>query len=135
MAFLIAPVFALRPSFADGVRIADLKPASAGAYHTADIPFWLGTLDAFNVLRTTRTWNAWDRTLSADMMGALIAFANTGNPNTPQVKWPAWSASHEQKLVFADKIYSQRLDTRRLDWLAAHPAKPVPLTTTSRARD
>jgi para-nitrobenzyl esterase len=118
-------MFALTPSFAPGVAIADIDTATAGAYHTADIPFWLGTMDVFNTFRTTRAWNAWDRELSAAMMGALIAFADTGNPNTSQVKWPAWSAMNEQKLIFAETIKSVKLETRRMDWLAAHPAQAV----------
>jgi para-nitrobenzyl esterase len=118
-------MFALNPSFASGAVIADINPATAGAYHTADIPFWFGTQDVFNLFRTTRDWNAWDRELSADMMGSLIAFASTGNPNTPQVKWPAWSPKAEQKIVFGKTISVVKLDTKRMDWLAAHPATPI----------
>jgi para-nitrobenzyl esterase len=128
-------MFALNPSFAPGVAIADMNTATAGAYHTADIPFWFGTQDVFNLFRATRAWNAWDRELSADMMGALIAFAATGNPNTAQVKWPAWSPKAEQKIVFDNTIYVAKLDTKRMDWLAAHPAKPIPRTNPARARD
>jgi para-nitrobenzyl esterase len=128
-------MFALNPSFAPGVKIADMDPATAGAYHTADIPFWFGTLDVFNLFRTTRDWNAWDRQLSADMMGSLIAFAATGNPNTAQVKWPAWSASDEQKIVFGKAIQVVKLDTGRMDWLAAHAAKAIERQISNRPRD
>jgi len=128
-------MFAHRPSFAPGVHIADVDPATAGAYHTADIPFWLGTLDAFNLFRTTRSWNTWDRELSEDMMGALIAFADTGNPSTARVNWPAWSAKSEQELVFGSTISAVPLDTGRMDWLAAHPVQPVQHPNVIRARD
>ena len=128
-------VFELAPPFAAGVHIADIDPLTAGAYHTADIPFWFGTQEAFNLFRTTRAWNAWDRELSADMMGALIAFANTGNPNTPRVKWPAWSAVQERKMSFAGTISAVPLDTQRMDWLAAHPAQPIQRPIATRARD
>lgn len=129
-------MFALNPSFAPGAVIADINPATAGAYHTADIPFWFGTQDVFNLFRTTRDWNAWDRELSADMMGSLIAFANTGNPNTAQVKWPAWSEKSEQMIVFGKTISVVKLDTRRINWLAAHPAMPVARpATAARPRD
>lgn len=130
-------MFALNPSFAPGVKIADMDTATAGAYHTADIPFWFGTQDAFNMFRQTRAWNAWDRELSGDMMGSLIAFADTGNPATPSVKWAAWSPRNEQKIVFAGQIGMVKLDTARMDWLAAHPAKrlPRPVAETQRARD
>jgi para-nitrobenzyl esterase len=128
-------MFALNPSFAPGVKIADMDPATAGAYHTADIPFWFGTQDVFNLFRTTRSWNGWDRMLSADMMDSLIAFAATGNPNTAQVKWPAWSPKSEQKIVFGDTIQVVKLDTRRMDWLAAHPAVPIAPPAANRPRD
>jgi para-nitrobenzyl esterase len=120
-------MFALPPSFAPGVKIADTDTATAGAYHTADIPFWFGTLDAFNMFRTTRAWNDWDRTLSAQMMDSLVAFAATGSPNTDKIHWPAWSSTDEQKLVFADKVEALKLATQRMDWIAAHPARPVAL--------
>jgi para-nitrobenzyl esterase len=128
-------MFALNPSFAPGVKIADMDPATAGAYHTADIPFWLGTQDVFNLFRTTRIWNGWDRKLSADMMDSLIAFAATGNPNTAQVRWPAWSPKSEQKIVFGDSIQVVKLDTRRMDWLAAHAAVPIARPAANRPRD
>jgi len=128
-------MFALNPSFAPGVKIADMDPATAGAYHTADIPFWLGTQDVFNLFRTTRIWNGWDRKLSADMMDSLIAFAATGNPNTVQVRWPAWSSKSEQKVVFGDTIQVVKLDTKKMDWLAAHPAVPIARPAANRPRD
>jgi para-nitrobenzyl esterase len=128
-------MFALNPSFATGARIADIDVATAGAYHTADIPFWFGTLDAFNLFHTNRAWNAWDRELSAAMMDSLITFAATGNPNTVKVKWPAWSPQNEQKLVFDTSIHAQALDTARMDWLAAHPAKPIAPAGPVRPRD
>ena len=119
-------MFARNPSFAPGVKIADMNPETAGAYHTADIPFWFGTMDVFNMFRTTRAWTADDRKMSADMMGSLIAFADTGNPNTADVRWPAWSPRDERKIVFGDTIQAVKLDTARMDWLAAHPAKAIP---------
>ena len=119
-------MFALNPSFAPGVKIADMDPATAGAYHTADIPFWFGTMDVFNLFRTTRNWNNWDRELSGDMMTSLIAFADKGKPDTAQINWPAWSPKNERKIVFGQTIHVDKLDTVRMDWLAAHPAKALP---------
>jgi para-nitrobenzyl esterase len=107
--------------YTPGVKIADQDTATAGAYHTADMPFWFDTLDKYNMFRPTRDWKAWDRTLADDMTGVLIAFAETGAPETAQVKWPAWSAANEQKIVFGDTIHVEKLDTARMDWLAAHP--------------
>ena len=47
--------------------------ATVGAYHTADVPYWLGTLDSLNLFRPTRDWTAEDRALSSQMMAHLLA--------------------------------------------------------------
>jgi para-nitrobenzyl esterase len=112
-----------------GVRFADQNPATVGAYHTADIPYWFGTQDKYNMLRPTRNWTAWDRALSARMMGALIEFAATGDPGTPAMPWPAAQPGHERKLVLGDAVSVAPLDQARIDWMAAHPVArmmPVP---------
>jgi para-nitrobenzyl esterase len=59
------------------------------------------------------------------MMGALIAFATTASPKTAAVPWPAWSAAHEQRMVFGETIELEDLNTAGMDWLAAHPATPL----------
>ena len=110
--------FAHKHPYTPGVHFADQDPAAVGAYHTGDIPYWLGTLDIYNSLRRTRDWTAYDRTLSATMMDDLIAFARDGRPG---VGWPAWSAKDERETLFGDSVAVRRLDTARLDWLAAHP--------------
>jgi para-nitrobenzyl esterase len=112
--------------YAPGVKIADQDPATAGGYHTADIPYWFDTLDKFNLFRTTRVPQPWDRELTDRMTGALIAFAETGTPSTPAMPWPAWSAEHEQKLVIDDRTHVVDIDVKGMDWLAAHPAAPLP---------
>jgi para-nitrobenzyl esterase len=114
--------FSRKHSYAQGVKIADQDPATIGAYHTADIPYWFGTLDAFNMFRKTRDWQAWDRELSEKMMASLIAFADTGNPATPDVKWPAWSPTDEVKVEFGETISVVKLNTSGISWLKAHPA-------------
>jgi len=112
--------------YAKGVKLADLDPATAGAYHTADIPYWFGTLDKYNWLQHTRDWAPADRKLSEDMMDSLIAFAKTGDPATPAVKWPAWKASSEQYEDFNDGPHAEPLNVKGMDWLAAHKPRPVP---------
>jgi para-nitrobenzyl esterase len=117
-------VFARKHSYAPGAKIADQNIATIGAYHTADIPFWFGTLETFNKLRITRQWTAQDRTLSDSMMRSLIAFADTGDPATPEVRWPAYSPKQEKFVLFAAGATVESLDPQRMDWLQAHP---VPL--------
>jgi para-nitrobenzyl esterase len=95
-----------------------------GAYHTSDVPYWFGTMDAFNLFRPMRLWQPYDRELSEKMTAALMAFAKTGNPNTPDVRWPAWTAAHEQLLEFgAHAIAAAPMNTARLDFMAAQPAR------------
>lgn len=77
-------------SYVPGVKITDLDPATAGSYHTSEVPFWLGTLDSFNRYRTTRAWTPADRSFSRLMTRSLVAFARTGNPDTPDIKWPVY---------------------------------------------
>ena len=125
-------LFTHKHPYVPGVKIADQDTATIGAYHTADIPYWFDTLDKYNSLRPTRNWTPWDRELSEKMLGALIAFANTGNPTTPQMNWPAWSPTNEQEIVFGDKIELRKLNAARLDWLAAHPAAANPMPAPSR---
>ena len=131
-------LFSRKHPYAPGVKIADQNTATIGAYHTSDIPYWFGTLEAYNSVRPTRVWTDWDRKLADDMMGSLIAFANTGSPSTPAVEWPAWSATREERVGLGNTIQIEKLNTTGMDWLAAHPAKPVPRTDAAgrpRARD
>jgi len=130
-------LFVRKHSYAPGVKIADQDTATIGAYHTSDIPYWFGTLDAFNLFRQTRAWTDADRHLSEDMMAALIHFAATGNPSTTAVNWPAWSPTSEQRMVWDLNPAAQPLDVKRMDWLAAHmPARNSPFgPEPARARD
>jgi para-nitrobenzyl esterase len=117
--------FTRKHPYAPGVKIADQNPATVGAYHTADVPYWFDTLDAYNWQRPTRVWTAYDRELTDRMAGALIALAETGSPVTPQLNWPAWSTSSPQYMVFGDTAAVQTMDLKRMDWLAAHPPAPI----------
>ncbi|MGI4879480.1 MAG: carboxylesterase/lipase family protein [Janthinobacterium lividum] len=77
-------------SYAPGVAFPDLDPLTAGAYHTSEVPFWLGTLDSFNRFRHTRDWTPADRAFSHAMTVSLVTFARTGNPATPALQWPRY---------------------------------------------
>lgn len=95
-------MFARSHSYAPGVTFPDLDPASAGAYHTSEVPFWLGTIDSFNIYRTTRAWTEADRRFSTDMMDTLVAFARTGRPTTAGVQWPVFDPT-DPRLVELDE--------------------------------
>jgi para-nitrobenzyl esterase len=130
-------LFVRRHPYTPGVKIADQDTASIGAYHNADIPYWLGTLEAFNIFRSTRQWTSTDWTLSERMLHALIAFARAGKPDTPYLSWPAWSAEHPRYLVWGESVETRAMDLKKMDWLAAHAPAPVPSLVPARtgARD
>ena len=71
--------------FTPGVVFADFNPGTAGAYHMGDLPYILGTYEAFNLFRPTRDWTAYDRELSEKVQNLLVAYARTGVPSTPAV--------------------------------------------------
>jgi para-nitrobenzyl esterase len=131
-------VYSRKHPYVPGVKIADQDTATVGAYHTSDVPYWFGTQDFYNMFRPTRNWTPWDRELSQKMTATLIAFANTGNPSTPDVKWPAWSAQNEQYVNFGDKIIVEKVNRTRLDFMAKNrpaPAAPAPRPAGSFPRD
>src|SRR5579875_296790 len=103
-----------------GVKIADQDTATIGAYHTSDVPYWFGTQDALNLIRPTRRWTDYDRELSRKMTAALIAFATTGDPSTAAVSWPKSKPKHERLVEFGDTISIRKMNTARLDFMAAH---------------
>lgn len=80
--------FAQPHHYPEGVEIAGHDVRNAGAYHTSEVPFWLGTLESFNTFRPLRAWRDEDRALSQMMQSALVMFAKTGAPDTPSVTWP-----------------------------------------------
>ena len=115
--------------YTPGVVIADQNTATIGAYHTSDVPYWFGTQDAFNLFRSTRLWTPYDRDLSLKMSKALIAFANTGDPSTPEVHWPQWKPNDEQLIDFGDSIRVEKMDTPRLNFMAVHRIGGAPART------
>jgi para-nitrobenzyl esterase len=115
--------------YVPGVKIADQNIETIGAYHTSDMPYWLNTLDTYNLLRPTRAWTDADRALSGQMLTALIAMAETGSPSTKALAWPATTIKTDVKMSFDVPAKVEPLDAKRLDWLAAHPAAAAPRST------
>ena len=118
-------VYSRKHPYVPGVVIADQDPATIGAYHTSEVPYYFGTQDAYNMFRATRNWTAWDRELSQKMTATLVAFAATGNPSTPDVEWPAWSAQEERYVNFGDTIALETVDRARMDFMATHRPAPA----------
>ena len=129
--------------YTPGVKLADQDPATIGAYHTADVPYWFNTFFAYNLFRPTRTWTAWDNELTKEMGAAMVAFANTGNPNTANVKWGAWTPQNEQLIEFGQSIRMLPMNGTRWAFQAANAPQggggpaAIPATANAplRARD
>ncbi len=119
-------MFNHRYTFTPGVKIADVNTATVGVYHNADIPYWFGNLDIFNMFRKTRELTVADRTLSDQMQDTLVAFAKTGSPSTEAVKWPAWKPNNDVLVDFGDTIKTEKFNTQAMAFLAAHPAAGMP---------
>lgn len=120
-------VFSRKHPYVPGVRIADQDTATIGAYHTSEVPYYYGTQDAYNLFRPTRNWTDYDRDLSKKLMASLIAFANTGNPSTAEVAWPAWAADKEQYIEFGDAIRTLTINAARMAFLEPLRAALAPL--------
>lgn len=125
-------LFARPHSYVDGVTITDLDPATAGAYHTSEVPFWLDTLDSFNRYRPTRAWTAADRDFATAMADALVAFARSGAPDTRRLNWVKFDPERPQLLILGDHVaLGGWPDQRRLDFFRNASAQ----TSAPSARD
>jgi para-nitrobenzyl esterase len=91
--------FTRRHPYAPDITFSDHDPATAGAYHTGDVPYWLGTLDALNLFRRTRDWGAADVELSEAMQSALVSFISRGSPGH---EWPAFDPSSPTVMHLGD---------------------------------
>lgn len=118
-------MFSKKHTFGD-FDYADIDEATVGAYHTADIPFWFGTLEAFNKFNNGRNWGDADRALSNDMMDSLVAFASTGNPATDNVAWEPWSSEDQMMMEFADGAEMVSLNAEGIQWLKDNPIPAAP---------
>lgn len=109
------------------VTFSDLNPATAGAYHTSEVPFWLGTLDAFNRFRPTRNWGAADYAMSKAMIQSLVAFARTGNPDTAELIWPRFTSKRPKLLEFGQTAKAAPWpEQQKFDFFREIMSLPVP---------
>jgi para-nitrobenzyl esterase len=136
-----APVYAYLFSrvhpYVSGIRFSDHDPKTVGAYHTADVPYWLGTLESLNLFRKTREWTDADWALSGAMSDAIVAFATAGDPNAGGgAKWPRYRPDREQLQEFGTEVRVTAWPNRsQLDFFAANPPQPATPGTSARSRD
>ena len=125
--------FTRRQPYVDGISFSDHDPATVGAYHTGDVPYWFQTLDALNLFRTTRVWRAEDQALAETMSDMIVAFAKTG---VPSADWPAFEPKRPKVMRLGiDKGVIDWPNYKALDLLsAARPARPRPVPA-PRVRD
>jgi len=95
-----AYIFSRTQPYAEGVTFADHDPATVGAYHTVEVPYFLDTLDSLNMFRQTRTWTDADLQLRDRSAGALVAFAQSGDPNVDGLDWPVYAPDNERLVEF-----------------------------------
>ncbi len=98
--------FTRRQPYTQGITFADHDPATVGAYHTGEVPYFLRSLDSLNLFRKTRDWGAEDRALSDVMSQAIINFARTGSPGP---SWPKFDAKKP-------RVMQLDLQQRVIDW-------------------
>jgi para-nitrobenzyl esterase len=128
--------FARRQPYTDGITFIDHDPATAGAYHTAEVPYFLRTRDALNLFRKTRTWEPVDQALEDDAAQLLLTFARGQAPSSPRIKqWPLFDAKRPKMVLLGPEVsVIDWPNHRALPHLrgASPPARPAP---TGRPRD
>lgn len=99
-----AYLFTRRQPYAPGIKFSDHDPATVGAYHTGDVPYWLRTRDALNLFRQTRAWEPADGLLEAEMSAALLSFARTGHPSSPVLgAWPEFDPAAPRLALLGER--------------------------------
>ncbi len=85
-------------------------PVAAGDFHSDDIEYVFGNLDA----RPGAKWTPADRQLSEQMQSYWTNFAKTGNPNGPNLpSWPAYKSSGNWQVLHLDAQTQARPDRHR----------------------
>lgn len=122
--------------YVPGARFADLNPATAGAYHTSEVPYFLLTQDVYNRFRQTRAWTQADRGLAERMSDLLVAFAKNGQPRTTELELRPFD-SKEVVTTLDTKVSTLRFDRKRMQFFAEvdAPGAVGPAPGAPRARD
>lgn len=106
--------FTRRQPYAPGITFVDHDPATVGAYHTGEVPYFLRNLDSLNLFRQTRDWTPLDYQLRDTMSGLILSFARTG---VPRADWPRFDPKQPRVLMLGEAV-------KVIDW---PNAKALPL--------
>ncbi|MFM6932922.1 MAG: carboxylesterase/lipase family protein [Novosphingobium sp.] len=125
--------FTRRQPYVPGIAFSDHDPATAGAYHTGEVPYFLRNLEALNLFRKTRDWTPADLALRDTMSGMILSFARTGRP-APD--WPVFDAKRPQVMVLGEEVKTAPWpNTAMLSILAKGKSVPPAPVTAPRVRD
>ena len=85
--------------------------ADFGAFHTADIPYWLGVFSP----NRSEYWTPVDYALRNKMLSYLINFAKTGNPNGKNLEqWNAYDGSMTNFYIGDDTFMTEGLSHEKI---------------------
>jgi para-nitrobenzyl esterase len=119
-----APVYRYRFDLGSGGD--KFHPAATGAFHSDDIEYVFGTLDA----RPDGHIRPEDRALSAEIQQYWTDFARNGNPNAPDLPvWPTYGPKNDWQVMHLDTHSEAKPDTQRaryqfLDSVWSKPVAP-----------
>jgi para-nitrobenzyl esterase len=93
--------FTRRQPYALGITFSDHDPATAGAYHTGEVPYFLRTLESLNLFRQTRDWTPLDYALRDTMSGMILEFARSGRPAPG---WPQFDVRNPRVMQLGELV-------------------------------
>ncbi|MDE2597790.1 MAG: carboxylesterase family protein, partial [Sphingomonadales bacterium] len=93
--------FTRRHPYAAGITFSDHDPATVGAYHTGEVPYFLRNLESLNLFRKTRDWGDADYRLRDTMSGMILNFARTGKPAP---NWPGFDPKAPKVMLLGEEV-------------------------------
>lgn len=125
--------FTRRQPYTAGITFADHDPATVGAYHTGEVPYFLRNLESLNLFRQTREWTPMDFDLRDTMSGMILAFARG---QAPAEGWPAFDPTNPRVMVLGEESgVAEWPNWRALGMLAEGNPNPVPRPASATPRD
>ncbi len=125
--------FTRRQPYAPGIAFSDHDPATVGAYHTGEVPYFLRNLESLNLFRQTRNWTPVDYGLRDTMSGLILSFARTG---VPRADWPRFDPKSPKALMLGEEVkVIDWPNARALPLLREGRTAPPPAPGAGRVRD